>query len=66
MKYIIIEKFRKDKIKQLYRRFEKQGRLLPEGLLYLDSWIDEKVSICYQLIETHSADCIKEWIAKWD
>ena len=64
--YMIIERFRPGKVKALYQRFDQQGRLLPEGVTYLNSWIDEKVEICFQLMESESIDLIHQWIRAWD
>lgn len=65
MTYMIIEHFQKEKIKTLYKRFEEKGRLLPPGVQYLDSWIDEKVEVCYQLMESESIEKLEEWIVHW-
>ncbi len=64
-KYMVIERFKKDKIKELYQRFEREGRLLPQGVTYLDSWIDEKVEVCYQLMESETPELLDQWIAQW-
>ena len=65
MQYMIIEKFRPGKVKELYKRFEEKGRQLPEGLTYINSWINEDVTLCYQLMETEHIDKIHEWIEHW-
>ena len=62
---MIIERFKQDKIKMLYERFDQKGRLLPEGVLYLDSWIDEKVEVCYQLMESVTPEALQLWIDQW-
>lgn len=64
-KYLIIERFRKETVKELYARFENKGRMLPKGVHYMDSWIDEPVDICYQLMESESLEKINEWISHW-
>lgn len=64
--YMIIERFRPGKVKALYERFDQEGRLLPEGVTYLNSWIDEKVEICFQLMESETAGLIYQWIQAWD
>jgi len=64
--YMIIEKFYPDKIKLLYQRFEEQGRLLPNGVHYVNSWIDENVETCYQVMESESKERLLEWISNWD
>lgn len=63
---MIVERFKKDRIKELYDRFDKEGRLLPDGVIYIDSWIDENVETCFQLMESESLDLIHEWIEKWN
>lgn len=64
--YMIVERFYPEKLKELYRRFEEQGRLLPEGVFYVNSWIDENVEICYQVMQSESLDKLQEWIGNWD
>jgi len=62
---MIIEKFHSNKIKELYERFDKKGRLMPEGVQYINSWTDEKVEICFQIMESESEAKLLEWIDKW-
>jgi len=66
MLYMIIERFHPGKVRTLYKRFEEKGRMLPQGVNYINSWIDEQVSICYQLMEGASQEKIREWISNWD
>lgn len=63
---MIIERFYPDKVKELYQRFEEKGRLLPTGVQYINSWIDEKVEICYQVMESESIEKLQEWINNWN
>lgn len=65
-KYMIIERFRDGKIKEIYDRFEKRGRLVPKGVKFVDSWIDEKVKSCYQLMESDSIEGLHKWISAWE
>lgn len=66
MLYIITEHFHKDKVKQLYHCFAEKGRMLPEGVSYINSWINEDVSICYQAMESDATERIEEWIGNWN
>jgi len=66
MQYMIIERFKPGKVKELYRRFEEKGRMMPEGLTYINSWINEEVSVCYQVMETSSVEKLHEWIKNWN
>ena len=63
---MIIERFHAGKVKTLYKRFEEKGRMMPEGLNYINSWIDENVTTCYQVMQTDSKEKIHEWISHWD
>ena len=65
-KFMIIERFQPEKVKSLYQRFEKHGRLLPNGVEYIDSWIDENVSVCYQLMRSEHIDGIQQWVDQWN
>jgi mannose-1-phosphate guanylyltransferase len=66
MLYMIIEHFRPGKLKELYKRFDEKGRMLPEGVNYINSWINEEVSICYQVMESDAEEKMHEWIINWD
>jgi len=49
----------------VYERVEARGRMLPPGLLYLDSWIDEALQRCFQLMETDDPSLLDAWMAQW-
>ena len=49
----------------VYRRFQAQGRLAPEGLTYLSSWVDERFQRCFQLMETDDRTLLDQWMANW-
>jgi len=49
----------------VYERAAEQGRMLPPGLVYVDSWIDESLERCFQLMETDDPALFDEWIAQW-
>jgi Protein of unknown function (DUF3303) len=66
MVYMIIERFHPGKVKELYNRFDEKGRMMPEGVNYINSWINEEVSICYQLMESPSIEKLQEWISHWN
>lgn len=66
MLYMVIEHFHPGQVKELYRRFDEKGRMLPKGVLYIDSWINEDMSICYQVMESDSIEKLHEWICNWN
>ena len=49
----------------MYRRFRDRGRMAPEGLVYVSSWIDDQLERCYQLMETHDRALLDEWMKNW-
>jgi hypothetical protein len=49
----------------VYERAAAKGRMLPPGLLYLDSWIDERLQRCFQLMETDDPNLLDRWMAEW-
>ena len=66
MIYLLIETFQKGKIKKVYERYAEKGRMLPEGLKYIDSWVDVNLTKCYQIMECDNKKTLKEWISKWE
>ncbi len=64
--YMIIEHFKDHDPVPVYRRFRERGRLAPEGLLYVSSWVDEKLERCFQLMEAEDRKPLDEWILNWN
>jgi hypothetical protein len=62
---MVIEKFHRERTLEMYKRFDERGRMLPEGVQYVNSWINEEVTICYQVMESPSREKILEWIGHW-
>lgn len=62
---MIVENFKNQDAVPVYRRFRDRGRLAPEGLQYVSSWVDEKLERCFQLMETEDRNLLDEWIANW-
>jgi hypothetical protein len=62
---MIVEHFKNQDPVPVYRRFRDRGRLAPEGLQYVSSWVDEKLERCFQLMETADRKLVDEWIANW-
>lgn len=64
--YLVIEHFRNKDAVPVYRRFRERGRLAPEGLRYLSSWVTEQMDRCYQLMETDDRTLLDQWVANWN
>jgi hypothetical protein len=65
MLYMIIENFRDGDAVPVYRRFRERGRLAPEGLRYVSSWVTQDLRRCYQVMECDDRALLDEWIANW-
>jgi hypothetical protein len=63
--YMVIERFRNGDAASVYRRFRDKGRLAPEGLTYVSSWVGADLRVCYQLMETSDPSLLDAWIDRW-
>jgi hypothetical protein len=63
--YMLVEHFKNKDAVSVYRRFRDRGRMLPEGLIYVSSWVDQKLERCYQLMETADRVLLDKWMANW-
>jgi hypothetical protein len=64
MLYMVVETFIRGPA-PVYERAADQGRLLPDGLEYVDSWVDERLDRCFQLMRTDDPALFEEWTARW-
>jgi Protein of unknown function (DUF3303) len=62
---MVVERFLQGP-RPVYERAAREGRMLPEGLAYVDSWIDERLDRCFQLMETDDPSLFEAWIARWN
>lgn len=65
MLYMIVERFRNGDPAPVYRRFRDQGRLAPEGLRYVASWVTDDYQRCFQIMECDDRQLIDQWVAAW-
>ena len=63
---MVIERFRGGDPVPVYARFRERGRLAPEGLRYVSSWVDETLATCYQVMEADDRRLLDEWMAAWE
>ena len=66
MLFMIIERFRAGKTKMIYERFAEKGRLMPDGVKYINSWVTKDMNMCYQVMESMTEEKVREWISNWD
>jgi hypothetical protein len=65
MLYMIIEHFRDGDARPVYERFRERGRLAPDGLRYVASWVTADLRHCYQVMECGERALLDQWIAAW-
>ena len=65
MLFMVIETFRDGDPRPVYRRFAEQGRLAPEGLGYVASWVTADLRRCFQVMECDDRALLDEWMARW-
>jgi hypothetical protein len=62
---MVIERFRGQDAKPIYRRLKDSGRHMPEGLAFIESWVAADFSRCFQLMEADDPTLFQQWIAEW-
>ncbi len=65
MLFMVIERFRDQNAKAVYQRFQDKGRMAPEGLTYVGSWIEANFDRCFQLMECDDVRLLQEWVTSW-
>jgi hypothetical protein len=64
-RYMIVERFKNGDPVPVYQRFRERGRLAPDGLTYVSSWVTTDLATCYQLMETSRRELLDQWLAAW-
>lgn len=63
---MVVERFKPDAAVEIYRRATTQGRLLPEGLEYVASWVDLEFNTCFQIMQTENPETFQHWVSRWE
>lgn len=66
MLFMVIERFRDGDAVPVYRRFRDHGRLAPEGLRYVNSWVTDDLRCCFQVMECDDQQLLEQWMARWN
>ena len=66
MLFMVIERFERDDINAIGERFKRNGRMLPEGVIYHASWMDSNGTRCFQIMEASRQELLNPWISRWD
>jgi hypothetical protein len=63
--FMVIEKFRNQDARSVYRRFRERGRLMPDGITFVNSWVQADLSRCFQVVECDDVTLLQKWVAEW-
>jgi hypothetical protein len=65
MLFMVIEGFRNQDAKSVYRRFRDKGRLVPDGVTFVNSWVAADLGRCFQVMECDDITLIQKWVSEW-
>ena len=65
MLFMVVERFKNQDAGAVYRRLRERGRMMPDGLRYVGSWIEANLDRCFQLMECDDPRLFQEWIVHW-
>lgn len=65
MLFMVVERFAPGRVDEVYRIVRERGRQLPDGLVYVDSWVAAGLDVCFQLMECEDPVLFQEWAARW-
>lgn len=66
MLFMVIEHFRPGRVPEVYRRFRDRGRMAPDGVQYVSSWVDLDFQRCFQVMQADDEESLRGWTANWD
>jgi len=65
MLFMVVETFRNQDVKPIYRRLSEKGRMMPDGLKFVSSYVSADVSRCFQLMECDDITLLQRWVSEW-
>jgi uncharacterized protein DUF3303 len=66
MLFMVIERYKNRDARAVYRRFREHGRMMPEGLEYIDSWVEQNYERCFQLMAAADPSLFDQWTSHWN
>ena len=65
MLFMVIERFKNQDARAIYQRFQENGRMMPDGLTYVDSWVEANYNRCFQLMDCNDPKLLQQWVVRW-
>ena len=66
MLFMVIERYREGQTPAVYRRFRDRGRMAPEGVKYVSSWVDLEFRRCFLVMEAADETLLRQWTKHWE
>ena len=66
MLFMVVERFKPGRAAEIYRRFRERGRMAPDDVKYVASWVDLDFNRCFQVMEADDEARLREWTKHWD
>ncbi|HET9831725.1 MAG TPA: DUF3303 family protein [Vicinamibacterales bacterium] len=63
---MVIERFKPGMAPEVYRRFRERGRMAPDDVRYVASWVDLNIERCFQVMEAENEERLREWTRHWE
>jgi hypothetical protein len=63
--YMVVEQFKNKNPLPVYKRYRAKGRMMPEGVEYVASWVEEDMGRCYQVMRAESRKLLDQWLSNW-
>jgi len=66
MLFMVIEHYKPGMASAVYDRFRERGRMAPDGVAYVASWVDLEFERCFQVMDAESEALLGEWTKHWE
>jgi Domain of unknown function (DUF3303) len=66
MLFMVIERYKNQDARSVYQRFKEKGRMMPDGLRYVGSWVEDNFDRCFQLMECEDPSLFQQWTSHWE
>ncbi len=66
MLFMVIERYKNHDARSVYLRFKEKGRMMPDGLQYVGSWVEDNFDRCFQLMECENPTLFQQWTSHWE
>jgi hypothetical protein len=66
MLFMIIDRFKHGDAKLVGERFRRNGRMMPDDIVYHTSWMDSTGARCFQIVEAPHQELLRTWVNRWE